>query len=359
MNQLEFNRAMSYIDDDIVECFLNKKSKLENKIKFQKKSHSYLKWGAVAAVFCIVFSVAFVIAKQANDNPNLPEPGIDQIIGNITEDTTANMGEATTEGGEATTQGSEEITTDTVINHLGLPAPIDEIVWSNDSDSSSESFGMYWNGLLLVDELYKAINKACEDKYFAMYFFYYGKDDVDTNAFLIDLFKEHCLVEKNGTIYVFATKSEIANFDANALKDYQICFAEKSIFVDVPPPTFSPDIFVTDVVMGFDLNKIKFNATSPSSDQEVTDMLNIEIESYKYTYDSLVFILYCNADVSDRDFTSMNYYDLYIDEYLSKHPAIIIQVKYEDINMEALRDISNMDEISIIRVSHPYTAVPE
>lgn len=171
MNQLEFNRAMSYIDDDIVESFLESKNKLQNKIKFQRKSPQFLKWGAIAAVFCLIFAATFIIAKKANEGANLPEPGIDGIIGNITEDTTQNMGEATTAGGE-------EITTDTVINHLGLPAPIDEIVWMKDNNSGStdEAMGKYINGMYISYELMNELELCDDDRYIAVVIGYYNSD---------------------------------------------------------------------------------------------------------------------------------------------------------------------------------------
>ena len=358
MNQSEFNKAMSYIDDDIVECFLINKSNLGKKVIYKNKTRTFLRWGAVAAMFCLVFSATLIIVKHANQGaePNLP--GFDQIIDNITEDTTEKVNEDTTDVGE-------EDTSDIVIDQLGLPAPIDEIIWCNPDDSgvSSESFGMYWNGLLLADELYEAINKAGEDKYFAMYFFYYGKYDVDTNAFLLDLFKEHCLVEKNGTIYVFATKSEIANFDANALKDYQICFAKKSVFVDVPPPTFSQDIFVTDFVTGFAYNKIyiRLNGSvdsTPNSDEEVISMLNETIDICKYTHDSIEFYFYHDGSLTEEEFKGMNYSDICIPKYYPRE-VVIVTVKYEDINIKAIRDISNMDEIYSIHISPPLVGSPE
>ena len=358
MNQLEFNRAMSYIDDDIVDGFLENKIKLQNKIKFQRKSPQFLKWGAVAAVFCLIFAAMFIIAKKANEGANLPEPEIDGIIGNITEDTTEKVNEDTTDVGE-------EDTSDIVIDQLGLPAPIDEIIWGNPDNSgvSSESFGTVWNGIVVDDELYEMLNEESEDKYIAISVWYYGEDDIDANAILRDLLKNYCVIERNGAVYAFVTKTELLNFDANALEDYKICFAKKSAFLGVSDiPKISDDIFVTDVVHGFDYDKITFfdiTDGEPESDEKVISMLNETIEKWKYTYNSLVFTLYCKADLSDRDYTNMNYYDLYIDNYRGEFPTIIIKVKYEDINAEALRDISNIDEITSIWVTVPHEAVSD
>lgn len=207
------------------------------------------------------------------------------------------------------------------------------------------------------------LNEESEDKYIAISVWYYGEDDIDANAILRDLLKNYCVIERNGAVYAFVTKTELLNFDANALEDYKICFAKKSAFLGVSDiPKISDDIFVTDVVHGFDYDKITFfdiTDGEPESDEKVISMLNETIEEWKYTYNSLVFTLYCKADLSDRDYTNMNYYDLYIDNYRGEFPTIIIKVKYEDINAEALRDISNIDEITSIWVTVPHEAVSD
>lgn len=241
MNQLEFNRAMSYIDDDIVECFLNKKSKLENKIKFQKKSHSFLKWGAVAATFCLVFSVAWIFAGNANQKPNVPD---EIVIDNTTENTTSEHIETNTQHIEATTDTSVEIettyvedtsdvnienttqnielptedsTTNSTVDDFELPAPIDEIIWMKDNGSSDgEAVGGEWNGIWVSYDLYEVLAKSENDRYIAINIFgsdknmenyvYEGKsyrEHKDEYYSLINLSNKYKSLKKEGELLKF------------------------------------------------------------------------------------------------------------------------------------------------------------
>ena len=187
MNQLEFNRAMSYIDDDIVDGFLENKNKLQNKIKFQRKSPQFLKWGAVAATFCLVFSVAWIFAGNANQKPNVPD---DIVLGNVTENTTSEHIEANTQHIEDTTDvnienttqnielPTEDLTTNPTVDDFELPAPIDEIVWMKDNNSGAtdEAMGKTINGMYISYELMNELETCDNDRYIAVVIGYYNSD---------------------------------------------------------------------------------------------------------------------------------------------------------------------------------------
>ena len=68
MNEKIFHRAMSYVDDDIVENFLDNKSKRQASIH----AHAFLKWGAVAAVFCIAVATSFVMLLNFPNSSTTP-----------------------------------------------------------------------------------------------------------------------------------------------------------------------------------------------------------------------------------------------------------------------------------------------
>lgn len=113
----------------------------------------------------------------------------------------------------------------------------------------------------------------------------------------------------------------------------------------------------TDEVTGFEISKIRFDALlgedyKVTSDGDVIECLNQAVNKWKYTYDSLEFTFYFSSEISfdEEWFSDMNYEEIWQLDYPTR---ISVEVKYENINTEALKGLSQRNEISSIRIGTP------
>ena len=153
MNRSLFHRAMSYVDDDIVETFFENKSKREMIALPLHKSRAVLKWGAVAAVFCLIVASSFVMLLNFPDSHTTP------TVPATSSSTTASSDSVTPES--TVTPSSTEPT-------FTLPAPIENIVWYDKSNSTQSSSTTIWNGMTVSADLQKTLNTIENDRYMAL-----------------------------------------------------------------------------------------------------------------------------------------------------------------------------------------------
>ncbi|MBQ4120771.1 MAG: hypothetical protein IJD35_02015, partial [Clostridia bacterium] len=164
MNRSLFHRAMSYIDDDIVETFFENKSKREMIALPLHKSRAFLKWGAVAAVFCLVCATSVVMLlnfPNSSTTPTVP----------VTSDSTAAPSDSVTPESTVTPNSTEPTFT--------LPVPIEEIVWhKNKGGAVDNSAGGIQYGMFLSNDLLEAIyriEKGYESKQYLAIQIRYGE----------------------------------------------------------------------------------------------------------------------------------------------------------------------------------------
>lgn len=452
MNEKIFHRAMSYVDDDIVENFFENKSKRQASIH----AHAFLKWGAVAAVFCIAVATSFVMLWQSPDihpTPTVPA---------TSSGTVAQSSSATPESSEPS---------------FPLPVPIDEIVWNeNNGGVSSEAAWMEWNGMKLSNDLERAVSRMEQgsetNQYLAIHVWYeegelldcyvyegksyaehqeemkawlqlrhkynsladeadllkygellyteglpdgrkwtkeeydervayYGEEflseyivdgvynssklrldcreiasKIDTKeklfTDLIQFFQEDCAPEiakafeqyavtvKNNSVYLFITLSEFETIDIENKEGYMFYWASRAAYDGYVE---APDVPVFDnSVTGFDWNKIGFSSLKetangkPLCDEDVIDMINETMDLWKYTYDCLEFRFSHNGELTEADFENMQYQEIFSYKYPT---GTMVSVKYEDINLEALKELSHRSEITWIWIGAPLIAVPD
>lgn len=146
MNQVLFNHVMSYIDDDIVENFFDNKGKRENRAKSKTKTRPFIKWGALAAAFCLVLTTGLVM--------------IFNFFGNSSEPTFA------------------------------LPTSADNILWFDDNTVVSNA-DVEWNGINVSFSLYDALEKSASDKYIAIIVKYANNDRLNNFVFDNKKYSEH------------------------------------------------------------------------------------------------------------------------------------------------------------------------
>ena len=471
MSQKIFHRAMSYVDDDIVKNFLENKSKREMKALPLQKSRIFLKWGAVAAVFCLVCATSVVMLlnfPNSSTTPTVP----------VTSDSTAAPSDSVTPSSTAkpnvtiTPNSSEE-------PGFVLPAPIDEIVWyENKGGASSDSAWMEWNGMKLSYDLENAIyriEKGYESKqylaigvwyeegelldryvyegksyaehreemkawlqlrhkynslaseadllkygellyteglpdgrkwtkeYYDERVSYYGEEflseyivdgvyyssklrldcreiasriDTKEKLFtdLIQCFQKDCAPEiaeafeqyavtvKNNSVFLFITLSDFKTIDIENKEGYMFSLATQAAYdgyIEIPDvPVFD------DSVTGFAYEKIQFasfsgNWVSPIDEIDVIFLLNEMMDEWKWNGDYFDFCFEYDGKLTEDDFSNMQYFKIYQDNYLGDLPEMVVRVKFKDINLEAFKELSNREEITRIIIYGPLIAVPD
>ena len=432
MNQVVFNRAMSYIDDDIVEKFFDIKRKREFKAKSNNRTHLFLKWGTIAAVFCLVLTTSFLMMFNFFDNSSDPA--------------------------------------------FALPTSADNILWFDDNTvvhDESNSI-VKWNGINVSSNLYEALNKSASDKYLAIIVKYANDDNMNSFVFdnkkysehvsdlnllhilsekyetlekegellkfgerlyteglsdgtkwtkayydervayygsdilaefivdgvflaeklessiannqnqivekettisnllkaydeniaptIISAFDKYSVTSKNGNVYLFITPSELKVIDIDDIADYSLYLASRAGYEDSLESLEKPtDPAIKDNVSGFAYSKMFFDSldtqnNKPNSDEAVVRLLNETIEKWRYTYDYIEFTFYYDEILTEEIFEEMHYVDILQTNYPTR---MIVKVKYEDINVEAIKDLSQKTEITSIHISAPSGSLVE
>ena len=106
-------------------------------------------------------------------------------------------------------------------------------------------------------------------------------------------------------------------------------------------------------VTGFNLQKIVFDSLentkrTPTKDTDVIDGINSTIKMGSNAYDSIEFCFYYNGNVSEELFEDMHYSNIV---QANEPTRMIVRVKYNNINIEALKTLSQSSQITSIHIS--------
>ena len=106
-------------------------------------------------------------------------------------------------------------------------------------------------------------------------------------------------------------------------------------------------------VMGFNLQKIVFDSLesgkqTPNNDSDVIDGINATIKMGSNAYDAIEFCFYYNGNVSEELFEDMHYSNIV---QANEPTRMIVRVKYNNINIEALKTLSQSSQIISIHIS--------
>ena len=280
--------------------------------KPHRSKNAWMKWVSIAACFCLIIVAALAIIPMLNNG--------NEIVDNI------------------------------------LPTDIDKIIWGNHlgSDSDSEEGYMEWNGFSIDTSLYEALQKY-SDEYIAVIVTKANGtkiEESECNSILDDLINRDY---KNGNLYIFITKDQFANWKMENKADYIFYLASRSAYEGTV--TEAPTDEIEDSVTGFAYEKFKFSNNDGNvakSDTEVISLMNALIDQWKYTYDSIEITLYTH--VPEEELEALNYSGIMQLKYPDR---TVIQVKYVNINMEALKELSIRSDISYIHISEPSTAIED
>lgn len=150
---------------------------------------------------------------------------------------------------------------------------------------------------------------------------------------------------------MFITVSEFNNIDVENIGDYSMSLAPRSSY---------EGRVIDDTVSGFAYSKVDFISVDnqnifPSSDEELIVALDGMIKKWRYAYDCIDFTFYYSGSLTEKDLEEMYYADI----IQSNSLKMTVRVKHKNINMEALRDLSNKPEIERISISAPISPIED
>ena len=282
--------------------------------KPHRSKNAWMKWVSIAACFCLIVVAAFTVIPMLNNGDG------NEIIDNV------------------------------------LPTDIDKIIWSNSlgSDSDSEDGYMEWNGFSVDTSLYDALQNY-SNEYIAIIMTRANGQKIEETEYNEILAKIINRDYKNGSLYIFVTRDQFLDWNLENKGDYIFYLASRSAYEGFV--TEAPTDEIEDSVTGFAYEKFKFSNNEGNvakSDAEVVSLMNALIDQWKYTYDSIEITLYTH--VPEEELEALNYSGIMQLKYPDR---TVIQVKYVNINMEALKELSKRSDISYIHISAPLTAIED
>lgn len=286
--------------------------------KAEEKPHRsktpWVKWVSIAACFCLIIVAAFAVIPMLDDGDG------NEIVDNV------------------------------------LPTDIDKIIWSSHlgSDSDSEDGYMEWNGFSVDTSLYDALQNY-SNEYIAVIMTRANSQKIEETEYNEILAKTINRDYKNGSLYLFVTRDQFLDWNLENKGDYIFYLASRSAYEG--SVTEAPTDEIEDSVTGFAYEKFKFSNNEGNvakSDAEVVSLMNALIDQWKYTYDSIEITLYTH--VPEEELEALNYSGIMQLKYPDR---TVIQVKYVNINMEALKELSKRSDISYIHISAPLTAIED
>ena len=288
--------------------------------KAEEKPHRsktlWVKWVSIAACFCLIVVAAFTVIPMLNNTPG----NGNEIVDNV------------------------------------LPTDIDKIIWSNSlgSDSDSKDGYMEWNGFSVDASLYDALQNY-SNEYIAVIMTRANGQKIEETEYNEILEKTINRDYKNGSLYIFVTRDQFLDWNLENKGDYIFYLASRCAYEGTVPE--APTDEIEDSVTGFAYEKFKFSNNDGNvakSDTEVISLMNALIDQWKYTYDSIEITLYTH--VPEEELEALNYSGIMQLKYPDR---TVIQVKYININMEALKELSKRSDISYIHISEPLTAIED
>ena len=286
--------------------------------KAEEKPHRsktpWVKWASLAACFCLIIVAAFAVIPMLNNGDG------NEIIDNV------------------------------------LPTDIDKIIWSSHlgSDNDSDEGYMEWNGFSVDTSLYDALQNY-SNEYIAIIMTRANGQKIEETEYNEILAKIINRDYKNGSLYIFVTRDQFLDWNLENKGDYIFYLASRSAYEGTVPE--APNDEIEDTVTGFAYEKFKFSNNEGNvakSDAEVISLMNALIDQWKYTYDSIEITLYTH--VPEEELEALNYSGIMQLKYPDR---TVIQVKYININMEALKELSKRSDISYIHISAPLTAIED
>ena len=169
-----------------------------------------------------------------------------------------------------------------------------------------------------------------------------------------------CAEIKNGSIYLFATKGELEQLRVMGRSKYLLTFASRRAYEYSPRDTREPPVRVDAGVTGFACEKFGISTIQGGktgmlkTDIQIIQAVNNIIKLYQYTTDCIRVTIGADTHLPEDALQDMNYSRISYSKYPTRTVLII---PYTDINMEALKDLSNREDVHYILITELLVAI--
>ena len=160
-----------------------------------------------------------------------------------------------------------------------------------------------------------------------------------------------CTIVKNNKLFVFIQKEKLANLEVADKGGYKLSLAKRRNYEheEGDIPTYE------NKVQGFALEKIECETFDHSSrfaktDAELIDKINNLIVAGQFDTDRIRISITSSEALSEEVFKDMNCETISVTKKYKTSAFAWLSVKYENINLEALKEISNMTTIKTINI---------
>ena len=155
-------------------------------------------------------------------------------------------------------------------------------------------------------------------------------------------------VTKNGKLFVFIRKEQLAAIEISDKENYILSLAKRRNYEheegDIP-------VFENNVT-GFALDKIGCEPFEgyAESDSELIEKINSMIEAGQFDTDSVVIYFSSSEELTEALFSGINYETITITPKYQTRSFAWLAVKYENIDLEEIKKLSDMQEIKGISI---------
>lgn len=305
--------AIDYIDDDLIEKYF----RIQEKHNFLKKRKAHwIKYTAIAAMLCLLVSATFLVVS---------------VIKNASSEDT-----------------------------FQLPVSADEIIWRSEAHSGvtgDEWYEKQWNHLTVSTDLYEVLRNADAEQYIAILV---EGNQGGTAEEWYEIFYEkgYCVTYRRGHLYLFIKSSDFAELNVENIENYSFLLASRIAYEGI----VKEDIKVNDQVTGFAAEKFYCGSVDMniSKDEDVALAITELANKWKYAYDSILFIFYYEEDFDLEDIDVRIFDDMQYEKIMQNNypPRYVVEVAYENINMQALKELSQRSEIVVIHIMPPLQPTP-
>lgn len=158
-----------------------------------------------------------------------------------------------------------------------------------------------------------------------------------------------CTIVRNNSVFLFVQKDELAMLNVEGKNDYMLSLAMRSAFdgSNVNIPT------VDNTVTGFVIDKIYFDGVSGNigTDADVANAIQVLVNNNEL----LQFIIYSDVHLTEKDLEDMHYASFDQWNYPTR---TVVSVRCENINMEAIKDLTNRSDVTSVHIGALLTEVP-
>jgi len=160
-----------------------------------------------------------------------------------------------------------------------------------------------------------------------------------------------CTIVKNNKLFVFIQKEKLANLEVADKGGYKLSLAKRRNYEheEGDIPTYE------NKVQGFALEKIACETFDHSSrfaktDAELIDKINNLIVAGQFDTDRIRISITSSEALSEDVFKDMHCETINVTKKYQTSAFAWLSVKYENLNLEALKEISNMTTVKTINI---------